>query len=685
MKKILSLTLALVMIIGASCMMMISASAATTSVASMAELVAAVNTADSTIEATAVLTVAAGETIDLDLNGCTVDLGSHYIENNGTLTITNGTIIADEFNDDTNGAPLLSKAGTLTVNADISGLCAAVRCEGGETIINGGEYKANGDNGKTTCLIRMKGGELTINDGEFIGCNSTNGSEGCTLTSMSGGEISIAGGSFSEIAAKPITGSAASTGLSIAGGEFDLTASIGENYKAEDILGGYLASSEYVIKLVSGKVYAVVDATVAKIGATKYTSLQEAIDNAVNGDVITLVADVTENVTVVQYPDIKITIDGDGHTLTGYINIDGRSHTNDGCALTIENLNFEAKDIPGTPSEYDACIRLGKGNSSNPRYAGNITVENCTFTDSGANTNDVVCIKQYTGGEKDDYLRVTNCTADETMHSLLNVANVSDITVTDCVINSKSGLNLNSSINTEITGCTFNVKEYAVRTGAGNGGTADPTVTIEDCTISTAAGKGEDAAIIIRGGAKEAATLSIEESVVVTAGADHIAGTTSTTTVTADNNHWGEGISAPVVSGSAVEVENYYADADLTKLVEGGELTEGIENSYAQVFGKVDLRNGEIKAGQFKFQIRDKDGKVIGTVSNDKNGNIRFPVLKYNKPGSRTYTVTQVNTGAKGITYDTRSFSLTVHAYYDATYNLKILITMPKDIEFINK
>ena len=312
---------------------------------------------------------------------------------------------------------------------------------------------------------------------------------------------------------------------------------------------------------------------VAKIGDTEYTTLAEAVEaaNAMTGDVtITLVADANESVTVVRKPDLNLTIDGGDNTLNGAINIDGKSATYTTGSLTVKNVNFDATGI----SEA-ACINFGGSNPT--RYITNVTVEDCTFT-GGARAK--AAIKSYTGGDK--AIAVAGCTVDNTMHSLLQVVNVTGLEIDGCTVESKNGLNIQDSSDVVIKNSDINVSGYAVRIGQGSGNNSAPVVTLTDNTISTDGTEG-DAAIIIRGSATDA-VLSMEKNAVTTeGGVAHIGvnlADTADVSISADANYWGEEISAPVAEGMKVNVTNSYADPDCTDLVEGGSIVAYIGDVY---------------------------------------------------------------------------------------------------------
>ncbi|WP_455139920.1 Spy0128 family protein [Thermophilibacter sp.] len=70
----------------------------------------------------------------------------------------------------------------------------------------------------------------------------------------------------------------------------------------------------------------------------------------------------------------------------------------------------------------------------------------------------------------------------------------------------------------------------------------------------------------------------------------------------------------------------------------------------------------DLKDGQFKFQVKDAEGSVIDEATNDAEGNIRFKKdMTFNDAGDYTYTISEVNDGQEGITYDTDDVTVTVH------------------------
>ena len=99
-------------------------------------------------------------------------------------------------------------------------------------------------------------------------------------------------------------------------------------------------------------------AIVAKIGETGYTTLSAAVSAATAGETITLIADITDDVTV----NKNLTIDGANNNYTGNISVTGKN-----IKVTVKNVNF----INGT------------GYAITTNTIGSITVEDCTVKDYG--------------------------------------------------------------------------------------------------------------------------------------------------------------------------------------------------------------------------------------------------------------------------------------------------------------
>lgn len=90
----------------------------------------------------------------------------------------------------------------------------------------------------------------------------------------------------------------------------------------------------------------------------------------------------------------------------------------------------------------------------------------------------------------------------------------------------------------------------------------------------------------------------------------------------------------------------------------------------ATIRAKKVLEGGTFKKGQFSFALKDSDGRVLQTVTNDAGGNASFNV-DYNKADTYTYTISEVvpdgaeNNVKDHITYDTVGHNVTVNVTID--------------------
>lgn len=116
---------------------------------------------------------------------------------------------------------------------------------------------------------------------------------------------------------------------------------------------------------------------------------------------------------------------------------------------------------------------------------------------------------------------------------------------------------------------------------------------------------------------------------------------------------------------------------------EGGE--EGIlfRNTYqpgnvmVELAARKSLTGRGLKADEFEFELVDKDGKVIDSARNDKDGDIRFKPLTYGRDnngiddcGEHRYVIRERNTGEKNVTYDRTEHHVTVTVGDDLQGNL---------------
>ncbi len=64
------------------------------------------------------------------------------------------------------------------------------------------------------------------------------------------------------------------------------------------------------------------------------------------------------------------------------------------------------------------------------------------------------------------------------------------------------------------------------------------------------------------------------------------------------------------------------------------------------------LKGAELKAGQFSFELKSRDGKVMSTAKNAADGGVTFDALTFKQAGTYTFTVNEVDDGQAHVTYD---------------------------------
>ena len=124
------------------------------------------------------------------------------------------------------------------------------------------------------------------------------------------------------------------------------------------------------------------------------------------------------------------------------------------------------------------------------------------------------------------------------------------------------------------------------------------------------------------------------------------------TTTVVDNRDGTLRVTHELVDADVAEFENVYT-AKPTKL--------------ALTAAKV-LEGADLKAGQFTFKL--SGGGVELTATNDANGQVTFSELSFTQVGTYTFTISEVNDGQQGVTYDETERKVTVTVEDDRQGNL---------------
>lgn len=114
----------------------------------------------------------------------------------------------------------------------------------------------------------------------------------------------------------------------------------------------------------------------------------------------------------------------------------------------------------------------------------------------------------------------------------------------------------------------------------------------------------------------------------------------------------GKGQLVATVTGNNPTFENSYVAAE----------SDGVTITATKV-----LTGAKLMAGEFSFQLIDKDGTVVRQATNADDGSITFDPITYTKPGTYTYNLQEVAGTNAGMTYDSTVHTVTVVARDDGT------------------
>ena len=89
----------------------------------------------------------------------------------------------------------------------------------------------------------------------------------------------------------------------------------------------------------------------------------------------------------------------------------------------------------------------------------------------------------------------------------------------------------------------------------------------------------------------------------------------------------------------------------------------------------------QLKGGEFEFTLTDSNGVIKDTKKNDKDGNVQFKELEFDKAGVYKYTIKEVKGGTteKGTTYDGKTVNVTITVTDDSKGALKAAVSYDND------
>ena len=83
--------------------------------------------------------------------------------------------------------------------------------------------------------------------------------------------------------------------------------------------------------------------------------------------------------------------------------------------------------------------------------------------------------------------------------------------------------------------------------------------------------------------------------------------------------------------------------------------------------------------GEYEFQLKSGDD-VVATASNDAAGNVSFGSITFTKPGTYNYTLSEVNGGKPGVTYDQTVYNVTAKVEDNGDGTLTVTWEMPQAV-----
>lgn len=88
--------------------------------------------------------------------------------------------------------------------------------------------------------------------------------------------------------------------------------------------------------------------------------------------------------------------------------------------------------------------------------------------------------------------------------------------------------------------------------------------------------------------------------------------------------------------------------------------TYSAAKTNAQLSVKKALTGRALRDGEFEFELKGQDDKVIQSKKNAQDGSVTFDTIEYTKAGIYHYTITEKNTKLGGVTYDKKVIKATV-------------------------
>ena len=369
------------------------------------------------------------------------------------------------------------------------------------TSAEGAEGYGVRENGSSTATINLTGNTFTATNPIVLGKGG----------SATNGTINVADGIYTGTIKKDIAESATGK-IAISSGYFS------EEFPQEYIAADLVAQGKACVPATDKEGYFTVGDPhyVAKIGETKYVTLQAALDAAheMTGDVtIELLDNISGYSIVHQKAGVNITIDGADKTVAGQIIVDGDGRASGTETLTIQNVKFEGNTVDFL-SGTDAFVLIPSTKDANKpyttgkyNYAHNVTVKDCSFTSTSSSLN-VVGVKATSGAGL--YNVVLSNDTGTNLHSLAQLTGTTGGTIeNNTVTQSESFLNVNGGAGEfSVSGNQFTSAEGAEGYGVRENGSSTATINLTGNTFTAT-----NPIVLGKGGSATNGTINVADGI----------------------------------------------------------------------------------------------------------------------------------------------------------------------------
>lgn len=154
--------------------------------------------------------------------------------------------------------------------------------------------------------------------------------------------------------------------------------------------------------------------------------------------------------------------------------------------------------------------------------------------------------------------------------------------------------------------------------------------------------------------------------------------------VTYDTTKYHVTVVAKDNNAGALAIAN--SDISIVKLGAGAVNAVEFTNEYKAAPTSIEISGSKVLTGKalehnmFEFVLKEGTAEISRAWSS-ANGRIVFPTIEYTTAGTHKYTVTEVNAGKMGYTYDDSSFEVTVEVTDNLVGQLSARITEIKEID----